>query len=269
MRHSLLLLLGFSAVAAAFTVSTSRHRSTARHQGRQPERVSESTAKRDFDVIRRNPNRFANPNAASELRPFRSIYFLNAQCLRHRILRERNENSVGGLRCRGQLGRSPAYQFASERNAQGMFVCIYPIKSMLISTSFSFGIFLQLRMVAKTTLFFGERSPFTARVGATTDRNPCQDERRTGLLVPRGLFAGEWGTANFLHPIPHIGVELRAYSLLAGSSVRQSQPRTLTAGRIWDICSGLNNPSGQGFPRVYRTSMFATVVSPNVNELTL
>ncbi|KAI0270300.1 Alpha/Beta hydrolase protein [Russula aff. rugulosa BPL654] len=64
MRHSLLLLLGFSAVAAAFTVSTSRHGSTARHQGRQPERVSESAAKRDFNVIRRNPNRFANPNAA-------------------------------------------------------------------------------------------------------------------------------------------------------------------------------------------------------------
>lgn len=139
---------------------------------------------------------------------------------------------------------------------------------MLIPTSFSSGIFLQLRMVAKTTLYFGEHPPI-AGVGATADRNPYQDVRRTGLLVPRGLFAGEWGTANFLHPIPHIAAEPRAYSLLAGSSVRQSQPRTLTAGRIWDICSGLNNPSGQGFPRVNQTSTFATVASPKVNELTL
>jgi hypothetical protein len=130
MRHSLFLLLGFSAVAAAFTVSTSRHRSTEheQHQRRQPERGSESAAKRDFNIIRRDPNRFANPKAASELRPFRSIYFLSAQCLRRRIPRERSENTVGGLRCWGQLGRSPTYQFARERNAQGMFVCIYPIK---------------------------------------------------------------------------------------------------------------------------------------------
>jgi hypothetical protein len=97
----------------------------------------------------------------------------------------------------------------------------------------------------------------------------CQDERWTGLLVPRGLFAGERGMANFLHPIPHIGAEPRAHSLLAGSGVRQSQPRTLTAGRIWDICSGLNSPSGQGFPRVNRTSMFATVSSPRFNELNI
>lgn len=45
-------------------------------------------------------------------------------------------------------------------------------KSMLTPASFSFGIFLQLRMVAKMTLYFGERPPITARVGATTDRNP-------------------------------------------------------------------------------------------------
>jgi len=43
---------------------------------------------------------------------------------------------------------------------------------MLTPASFSFGIFLQLRMVAKMTLYFGERPPITARVGATTDRNP-------------------------------------------------------------------------------------------------
>jgi hypothetical protein len=78
MRHSLLLLLGFSAVAAAFTLSASRQRSTAQHQRRLPGQRSESGAKRDFNAIRRDPNRFANPNAASELRPFKSIYFLSA-----------------------------------------------------------------------------------------------------------------------------------------------------------------------------------------------
>jgi hypothetical protein len=75
--------------------------------------------------------------------------------------------------------------------------------------------------------------------------------------------------ANFLHLIPHIGAEPRALSLLAGSGVKQNQPRTLTAGRTLDICSGLNNPSGQGFPRVNQTSMFATVSLPIFNELTL
>lgn len=45
-------------------------------------------------------------------------------------------------------------------------------KSMLIPASFSFGIFLQLRMAAKTTLYFGEHPPITARVGANTDRDP-------------------------------------------------------------------------------------------------
>ena len=73
MRYSLLLLLGFPAVAAAFALSTSQPRSTAQHHGRLPERRSESGAKRDFNAIRRDPNRFANPNAASELRPFKSI----------------------------------------------------------------------------------------------------------------------------------------------------------------------------------------------------
>lgn len=126
-RHSLFLLLGFSAVASAFTLS--RHQRTPQHQGRQPERGPESAAKRDFNVIRRNTNRFANPNAASELRLI-SVSSLSTQCLRRRILRERNENTVGGLRCRRQLGRSPAYQLARERNAQGMFVCMYPIKKV-------------------------------------------------------------------------------------------------------------------------------------------
>ena len=44
-------------------------------------------------------------------------------------------------------------------------------KSMLTPASFSFGIFLQLRMVAKTTSYFGEHQSITARVGATVDRN--------------------------------------------------------------------------------------------------
>jgi len=79
MRHSLLLLLGFPVVAAAFTFSSSRQRSTAQHQGRLPERLSESGAKRSVNAIRRDPNRFANPNAASELRPFQ-IYLL-LECL--------------------------------------------------------------------------------------------------------------------------------------------------------------------------------------------
>jgi hypothetical protein len=142
-------------------------------------------------------------------------------------------------------------------------------KCMLIPTSFSFGIFLQLRMVTKMILYFGEHPPITPRVGATTDRSHRQDERRTGLLIPRGLFAREWGIANSLHSIPLTGAELRAHSLLAGSWVKRSQPPTLTAGRIWDICSGLNNPSGQGFPKVYQISMFVTVASPISNELTL
>jgi hypothetical protein len=78
MRHSLLLLLGFPALAAAFTLSTSRQRSTAQHRGRLPEWRSESGTKRDLNAIRRDPNRFANPDAASELRPFKYIYFLSA-----------------------------------------------------------------------------------------------------------------------------------------------------------------------------------------------
>jgi hypothetical protein len=45
-------------------------------------------------------------------------------------------------------------------------------KSMLIPASFSFGIFLQLRMAAKTTLYFGEHPLITARVRENTDRNP-------------------------------------------------------------------------------------------------
>jgi hypothetical protein len=77
MRYSLFLLLGFPAVAAAFTFSSSRQRSTAQHQGRRlPERRSEPGAKRVVNAIRRDPNRFANPNAASELRPFKSILLL-------------------------------------------------------------------------------------------------------------------------------------------------------------------------------------------------
>lgn len=71
MRHSLLLLLGFPVVVAAFT----RQRSTAQRQGQLPERRSESGAKRDVTAIRRDPNRFASPNAASELRPFRLFTF--------------------------------------------------------------------------------------------------------------------------------------------------------------------------------------------------
>jgi hypothetical protein len=114
MRHCLLLLLGFPAVAAAFTLSSSRQRSTAQHQGRQPERRSESGTKRNFNAIRRDPNRFANPNAASELRPFKSTYILVAHCPRRRISRERSENTAGRLRYRGQLGRSSTYQFARE-----------------------------------------------------------------------------------------------------------------------------------------------------------
>ena len=78
MRHSLLLLLSFPALATAFTLSTLRQRSTTQHQGRLPEWRSEPGAKRDLNAIRRDPNRFTNPNAASELRPFKSIYFLSA-----------------------------------------------------------------------------------------------------------------------------------------------------------------------------------------------
>ena len=80
MRYSLFLLLGFPAVAAASTFSPSRQRSTAQHQGRRlPERRSEPAARRDVNAIRRDPNRFANPNAASELRPFK--YILLLECL--------------------------------------------------------------------------------------------------------------------------------------------------------------------------------------------
>jgi hypothetical protein len=104
MRHSLFLLLGFSAVAAAFTVSR------AQHQSRRPERRSGSRANRDFNAIRRDPNRFKNPQAASELRRFKSIH-LFAHCLRRRIPREWIGITVGGLRCRGQLGRIATYQF--------------------------------------------------------------------------------------------------------------------------------------------------------------
>lgn len=66
-------------------------------------------------------------------------------------------------------------------------------------------------MVAKTTSYFGEHPPIMAHVGATADRNLYQDEWRSGLLVLRGLFAGERGTANFLHLIPHIVTELGAH----------------------------------------------------------
>jgi hypothetical protein len=76
MRHSLLLLLGFSAVAAAVAPSTSQQRSTAQHRRQLPERRSESGAKRGVNAIRRDPKRFANPKAASELRLFIFIYFL-------------------------------------------------------------------------------------------------------------------------------------------------------------------------------------------------
>ncbi len=68
-RSFFLLLLGFVAVAAAFTPSTSRQRSTTRYQRRLPEPRSESIAKRGFNAIRRDPNRFANHKAASEFAP--------------------------------------------------------------------------------------------------------------------------------------------------------------------------------------------------------
>jgi hypothetical protein len=79
--------------------------------------------------------------------------------------------------------------------------CAYTLhtKSMLITASFSFGIFLQLRMVAKTTLYFGEHLPITTCVGADTDRRPIA--RTNG--GPGCLSLEGW-----LHPIPHIGAEL-------------------------------------------------------------
>ena len=76
-RSLLLLLLEFSAVVTAFSPSW-RQRSIAKNQRQHSERRSETSAPRGFNVIRRDPNRFANPKAARELRPSSLLYFLEA-----------------------------------------------------------------------------------------------------------------------------------------------------------------------------------------------
>jgi hypothetical protein len=94
-------------------------------------------------------------------------------------------------------------------------------------------------MVAKMISYYGKHSPIMARVGAkqTVDYTHCQGERRTGLLVTRGLLAGERGTRTSC-TLSRLLALNHTYSLSAGSMARQMQPGTLTAGRIWDICSG-------------------------------
>ncbi|KAF8477756.1 Alpha/Beta hydrolase protein [Russula ochroleuca] len=62
-RSLLLLLLGFSAVATAFSPSW-RQRSIAKNLRQLPERRSEVRDTRGFNAIRRDSNRFANPKAA-------------------------------------------------------------------------------------------------------------------------------------------------------------------------------------------------------------
>jgi hypothetical protein len=173
MRHSLLLLLGFPALVAAFTLSTSRQRSTAQHQARLPGRRSESGAKRDFNAIRRDPNRFANPNAASELRPFKLFTFwvLSASVAEFHVNGTKIplvDFDVGD----SWAGLLPISSHANETREVCSSAYIPYTKRFLIPASFSFGIFLRLRMVAKTTLFFGEHPPITVRVGANSDRSP-------------------------------------------------------------------------------------------------
>ena len=63
-------------------------------------------------------------------------------------------------------------------------------------------------MVAKTTLYFGEQPPITAPTSEQRlIETHFQDEWGTGLLVLRGIFAGERGIADSLHPTLHIGAE--------------------------------------------------------------
>jgi hypothetical protein len=77
-RSLLLLLLGFSAaIVTAFSPSW-QQRSIAKNRRQLPERRSESSATRGFNAIRRDPNRFANPKAARELRLSSLLYFPEA-----------------------------------------------------------------------------------------------------------------------------------------------------------------------------------------------
>jgi hypothetical protein len=83
-------------------------------------------------------------------------------------------------------------------------------------------------MVAKTISYYGKYSPITARVGVrqTADHIHCQDERRTGLLVPRGLLAGERGIITFrtLSCISVLNHAHAAYQLAVRSGKANPEP---------------------------------------------
>lgn len=123
-RLLFLLLLSFPAAFTALTQPSRRQQSLTqrRRQLPEPRSAPPSARTRNPNGARRGSTRFANPKAASESNSYISRLSL---LLFHRFLRERKQYTRGGLRCRRQLGGSPAHQFVPERNAQGMFVCVH------------------------------------------------------------------------------------------------------------------------------------------------
>ena len=180
MRRSLLsLLLAFSAVATAFTRSTLRQRSTTQNWGRLPERHSNSGAKRSFNAIRRDPNRFANPKAAGEFAPVQ-VYF--ASWVPNASVAEFYVNGTKIPLVDFDVGDSwagllPISSHPNETREVCWCAYTYPVyKRIPTPASFSFGTILQLRMVAKMISYFGEHPQITARV---TSDHPLQLIART------------------------------------------------------------------------------------------
>ena len=125
--------------------------------------------------------------------------------------------------------------------------------------SFSFGITLRVRMVAKTISYSGNPPPITTRVGAkrTADHTLYQDKRRSGLLSSRGFLARERGMQSScaLSRISVLKHAHTAYQLAVGSGKANPEPLqldesgTYALGRTtrWDrVFSGCTeHPSSQ------------------------